>query len=271
MKVLVLFTCYNRKEKTVNCVNSLNANTNIDIQFLVLDDNSSDGTVENLKKFDNVKVLIGDGNSYYSGGMRKVIDEAKKCELEKFDYILMVNDDVTFYKDAINKLIQMNQKYNGVIVGTTIDSKGEISYGGVIKTSRIRPSFKVVMSKENDIKKCDSFCANCVLIPKNIFIKTENIDKIYTHAMGDFDYGFSIARLGYNIYASSFFVGQCDDNSIKGTWRDTTLTRLKRIKMKETVKGLPFKEYFHYLYKNHGIITAILYSFIPYIKILMNK
>lgn len=271
MKVLVLFTCYNRRTKTINCINSLNKNQNINIEFLILDDNSSDGTLEELKKYNNVKILFGDGNSFYSGGMRKLISEAKKDKINKFDYILMVNDDVVFYENILNKLIEMEKKYNGVIVGTTVDSKGKISYGGVVKTSKIRPSFEIVMSKENDIRKCDSFCANCVLIPKNIFVEVDNIDEVYHHAMGDFDYGFSIKRLGYSIYASYFFVGECDDNSIKNTWRDTSLKRLERLKKKESIKGLPFKEYFYYLFKNHGLISAILYSLMPYIRILIKK
>ena len=78
MNILVLFTCYNRKEKTIRCINSLVKNNSCNIQFLILDDNSTDGTKEALEKFDNTIVIEGDGNSFYSGGMRKIIAKAKK-------------------------------------------------------------------------------------------------------------------------------------------------------------------------------------------------
>lgn len=271
MNILVLFTCYNRKEKTIRCINSLVKNNSCNIQFLILDDNSTDGTKEALEKFDNAIVIEGDGNSFYSGGMRKIIAKAKKMDLTKYDYVMIINDDVLFYPNIVEKMVMLSKQNKGVIVGATCDSNGNLSYGGVIKTRKIKPEFKAVISSNEKLVKCDTFCANCVLIPIYIFIKVDNIDNKYKHAMGDFDYGFSIIKEGYNIYASNFYVGICNDNPVKGTWRDTSLPRKIRFRKKESVKGLPFKEYFYYLNKNHGFITAVIYSITPYVRILLKK
>ena len=44
-RVLALFTCFNRKEKSVHAVESLiSGNPQIDFTFLVVDDGSTDGT-----------------------------------------------------------------------------------------------------------------------------------------------------------------------------------------------------------------------------------
>ena len=57
-KVLALMTCYNRKEKTKKAITSLMAgNRNVEFEFIIVDDNSSDGTYDEMKKFRNITVL----------------------------------------------------------------------------------------------------------------------------------------------------------------------------------------------------------------------
>lgn len=271
MKILVLLTCYNRKEKTLKCLETLRKDNQIDFEFIVVDDNSNDGTFEELKKLDYVKVIQGDGSLFYSGGMRIAIDTAKKMQLNMYDFVMLINDDVEFFDNSISKLILFLNNENAIVIGSMCDKNSIFSYGGSIKTSKFRPSYKNVMSTTEKRVYCDTFCANCVLIPVKIFVKLDNIDSVYRHAMGDFDYGCCAVKKGYRIVASDFFVGKCDDNSIKGTWRDTKLSRRARIKLMKSPKGLITKEWFYYLKKNHGILTAVIYSCTPYIRILVKK
>lgn len=270
MKILVLLTCYNRKEKTINCINSLIKEKGIKWKFIIVDDQSTDGTPEALKKFEEVEIINGNGKCFYSGGMRIAIKTAKEYSLDTFDYIMLINDDVVFHDDAVLKLIDYLNGDKAIMIGATNDDKGNLSYGGVILKSKFKPKYDIVMSTKSRLS-CDTFNANCVLIPKDIFIKLDNIDQTYEHAMGDYDYGLVAHDNGINIYVSNFFVGKCNDNTIDGTWRDKNLDRIKRYKLKETTKGLPFKQWFYYLYKNHGLLVAIVYSIIPYIKIILGQ
>lgn len=58
MKMLAIFTCYNRKEKTIASINNLiSGNPNIEFKFVVVDDNSTDGTKAALEKIRGVVVL----------------------------------------------------------------------------------------------------------------------------------------------------------------------------------------------------------------------
>ena len=57
----------------------------------------------------------------------------------------------------------------------------------------------------------------------------------------------------------------------RSNWRNVELSRKRRVQLKESAKGLPFKEYFHYLNKQYNFFTAIAYSLIPYIRILLKK
>lgn len=269
MKVLGIATCFNRKEKTVTSVrNLINGNPNLEFHFVITDDNSKDGTREALEQIPNVTVLSGSGTLFYSGGMRKAIDWAQK-QNEQYDFCLLFNDDVVFFDNAITDLAK---KASGTVwIGPTCDDSGKLSYGGILKTSNWRPSVRIVKADTPEGLSCDTCNANCVLIPWNIFQNMENIDPVYTHAMGDFDIGFNLVRKGIELRVSDRYVGECCDNAISGGWRDTTLPRKRRLQLKESPKGLPRKEWFHYLKKGYGVPTALLYSVIPYLRILLGK
>lgn len=266
MKILGLATCYNRKEKTLYALQRLvDGNKAIEFHFIIADDNSSDGTKKALEQLDNVQILSGNGSLFYSGGMRLAIGEALKAN-EEYDYCMLFNDDVAFFDGAIEIL---SHKSNQCIwVGPTCDEQGKLSYGGVIKKSLIRPKTEIVMASSKDGLKCHTFNANCVLIPWIIFRRIGNMDVAYSHSLGDFDYGFHASKIGVEIRVSDTYVGKCCDNPASGSWRDKTLPRKKRLKLKESPKGLPRREWFHYLRKNYSICTALVWSLIPYVKIL---
>lgn len=268
-KVLGLMTCYNRKEKTVRALrNLIQGNPEIDFTFIVADDGSTDGSYEELQKMPEVITLRGNGSLFYSGGMRLAIGEAKMAKAA-YDYCLLFNDDVDFVRSAIENLCRKDDSC--IWVGPTSDEQGNLSYGGVVKTSGWRPKTEIVMADSKDGRACDTFNANCVLIPWKIFEKLDNIDEVYTHSMGDFDYGFSARKKGFEIRVSDAFVGACPDNPVQSSWRNTEFSMKERLKRKESPKGLPGKEWFHYLNKNYNLLTAVIYSVIPYLRIVLKK
>lgn len=272
VKVAVLLTCYNRKEKTIACLKSLaNQNPGYDLRFVVTDDNSSDGTVSALQESGlTVKILSGDGNLFWNGGMRKAISYALQKN-DWYDYVMLVNDDVLFYPGIVDLLYHRLMENEGeVVVGSTEDTAGRTSYGGVICLSRHFAKFRLQEPTENPVF-CDTFNCNCVFMSKEIFFQAGNLDKHYTHSMGDYDYGMKLVRKGLRIINSEKHVGKCDDNEDAGTWRDTNLSRKQRLQKKESAKGLPRKDWFYFVKKNYGLFPAIYHTITPYIRILIGK
>lgn len=273
LKIAIVFTCFNRKEKTINCIKKLaTTNSENELLFYVVDDKSTDGTATAITElgFDNIKLISGTGSLFWNGGMH--LGVSKVFEDGGFDFVLLVNDDVDFYPKAIDKLVceavKLNAEQPTALVGATCDDKGNFSYGGIKYTKGIK---YVAVTPSEVGKECSTFNANCTLIPYKLFETVGNIDPYYKHSMGDFDLGFRVVRAGGRILVHNEYIGVCNDNPIEGSWQDRTLSVRERIKKKESFKGLPFKDWFHYLNKNFGLPCALMRSITPYIKILLHK
>lgn len=285
IKLTVIMTCFNRKDCTLRCINTLNdacARTGgyalWKPEYVVVDDKSTDGTAGALEGLASdrgmeITVLPGTGKLFYTGGMRMGIGYARKNCLSS-DWFMLVNDDVSFDSTAVAGMLDSAASKASeamearVLVGAVRDDDGNFSYGGVKYVKGI--NYKAVRPEDAD-RSCDTFNANCVLMPGGIFRAVPNMDEVYNHSLGDFDYGLSIKRLGYNIEVYQEYIGICNKNSAKGTWNDASLKRAERLRKKEGIKGLPRKEWYHFLQKNFGTGTAVIRSVTPYIRILLGK
>lgn len=273
VSILAILTCFNRKEKTEQSIRSIvEENPDCKFSFVIVDDNSTDGTTQQLKnmraEFD-LHVLNGNGSLYYSGGMRLAMQYAREQIKQPYDYLLMMNDDVEFLNGSIEKMIAQSIAQNkAIIVGAMKNESGSLSYGAVKYIKGIK--YRTLFINEWEID-ADTFNANCVLIPWQAFEATEIMDNHYIHSLGDFDYGLSLKKNGYKIHTSKDFAGICNNNPTKGTWTDTSLSRMQRIKKKESLKGASTKQWFYFLNKNFNSFIAFKSVITPYIRILIGK
>ncbi len=271
MKIITIFTCFNRKEKTENCIKTLSAgNPQTDFTFVAVDDGSRDGTPDMLRGMDgyDIRVLEGDGNLYYSGGMRLGMEYALR-EIKDADYLLMVNDDVDFYPEAIEKMVAQSKEQRGaVIVGAMCDQAGNLSYSAVLYETGLH--YRRVCLSEWE-READTFNANAVLVPYEAFLKVGAMDEHYIHSLGDFDFGLSLKKKGYSIHVSKEYVGVCNNNPTTNSWTNPSLKRMDRLRKKENPKGAPFGPWFYFVKKHFGLLLALKSSITPYIRILIGK
>ena len=274
-KIVVIFTCFNRREKTITCMRSLvEKNRNAEFCFIVVDDNSTDGTGAAIQELNyDVHYLMGTGSLYWAGGMRKGIGYFlnEPC-FQNWDYVALVNDDVAFFDESLDKMVEQSRRIpDAAIVGNCCNHKGEPTYGATKFYKNKMRKIYYHLGIQNAHVCADSFNCNCVLFPAEMVRKLGNFDECYTHSFADYDYGVSVRRNGFGIYGTDFFVGACDKEGHDGAWQDPTLPMRVRLKKKEHPKGLPFREYYHFLRKNLGLGWALRYAFTPYIRILLKK
>jgi GT2 family glycosyltransferase len=264
--ISILMTCHNRRDKTLHCIRLLMMQhpCGSDIGFIVVDDGSTDGTSEAIaKEFPAVKILKGDGSLYWCGGMRKAWREAVKMDP---DYYLLMNDDTHLYPEALQKLVAMIPRPDclAIAIACICDPvTRSATFGGIRRKVGLVPA-------SGQIEYCDTFNANCALIPRAVYVRQGILYEGYTHGLGDFDYGCQARKLGIDLIQSAEYLGECSVDSHQGTWRDRSLSRKRRFQLLESPKGLPFREWLVFNYRNSGWKWP-LYAVSPLIRVLMGR
>jgi GT2 family glycosyltransferase len=251
--IAVLITCHNRKEKTLACLSSLYAatelvNTEYIFDIYLVDDGSTDGTGDAVRmEFPSVNVIEGDGSLYWNRGMRLAWETAAKAG--EYDFYLWLNDDTELKKDAIIGLLNGND--HQIIIGTTISKvTKEITYGGFdITNSLIQPSPKFT--------QCEYFNGNIVLIPRKVFEKVGYNDHTFHHALGDFDYGLRARKSGFELMVAPGISGYCEKHEKAPKWRNKEFPFLIRLKYLYTPTGNNPIEFFRFELRHNGLLLAI--------------
>jgi len=105
MKLSINITTFNRKKMTEFCINSLISTTNREFFNVVVVDNfSTDGTVEMLKEMKNEKVidhLILNSENLHLG---KAVNQAWDAASEDTDWLLWINNDFFFMDNWLDNL-----------------------------------------------------------------------------------------------------------------------------------------------------------------------
>lgn len=273
--VTVLMTCHNRREQTLACLARVfrqTFSTSVDLRVILVDDGSTDGTGQSVQeKFPQVTVLHGNGALFWTGGMRMAFAEALRQPLE---YALWLNDDTNLHPWAVDLLlatlhdVQSRGYAEAIIVGPTQNIEtGRISYGGwkrIRRPTLLPPKWIKVEPSDHPVE-CDSMNGNCVLIPGSVVRLVGNLDPRFTHAMGDLDYGFRARAKGCRLWMTPGFVGTCNANADKGTWKDKALPVLVRWRQLVSPKGLPPKEWLLFMRRHGGWLWPLLWVN-PYLK-----
>ena len=267
--IAVLLTCHNRKDKTHKCLSQLfeNKSSNFILKVYLVDDKCTDGTVEIINEFfPQVNVIKSDGDLYWNLGMHLAWKIASKND---YDSYLWLNDDTYLNDDAINNLYEAHlKKDKSIIVGTLLnDLKDDdylISYGGRMLNKRDN----IITPDQNNLKICDLFNGNCVLIPKYVFKKIGNLDDYFHHSYGDFEYGLRAKNNNIESYIVPNFVGYCKKDIVDGNFKflSRKYNLIQRLKFLYSPLGKNPYEAFYISRKYNSFI----YSFLVFLKLHYN-
>ena len=272
MKVAILMSVYNRKEKTMECldichseIESFRSRNEYEFNIFLTEDNCTDGTAEAIAEtYPDVKILHGDGNLFWNRGMIKAWNEAVKSSP---DFYLWLNDDTMIFKGALSVLLETSSylKHKAIVVGTAADSSGKLSYGGKNRSDRL-----IVPDKEIPVS-CYTFNGNLVLVPSSVYRKLGTMDIIYSHSFGDFDYGIRADKAGITSVVAPGILARCDRNPGFPKWRDASLPLNERYAAIMSPKGRPFKEQFIYDCRYKNILWAAGHFMSLNMKVLFPK
>lgn len=267
--IAVIMTCHNRHDITISCLKLL-YQQNVRFDVYLVDDGSSDGTSDSIRKYyPEIRLFQGDGNLFWAGGMRVAFGEALK---EDYDYYVWLNDDTMLYPEALKKLLTIHKTLikrgypDSIVAGSTQDpNTGNPTYGGAVKSKRWYSNKMEFLKPSQELQECDTMYGNFVLIPRSVAAKVGNIDSAFIHTLGDIDYGLRASKSGCSVWAAPEFIGSCAQNSVEGSWVDLNLPVLERLKKAFQVKNFPIAPWTVFTKRHCGLLW-FLHWCLPYVR-----
>lgn len=231
INIAVIITCYNRKEKTVNCLQHLyaamdyynaTAEEQLQLSLYITDDGCTDGTAEAVMevcKGKNLNLCQGDGHCYWAGGMRLAWREALKRHAE-WDFYLLLNDDTIVMNNVFEQLMTCHKyamkEYGkpGVYSGCTCDEKRPdiITYSGDVMNQQTKGWNRLVPNGKPQM--VDMTNANVLLVDKRVVDSIGIFNDGYIHGAADQDYGMTAHRAGFPVLITPNVCGYCEFDHI---------------------------------------------------------
>lgn len=110
--VSVVLTVYNRPEKVCKTIESILNQTFKDFELLIIDNASTDDTVERIKKFDDprIRLIVNERNMGQTYSLNRGLDEAKGKYIARID-----SDDIMLPK-RLQKQVSFMEKHDDYVL-----------------------------------------------------------------------------------------------------------------------------------------------------------
>lgn len=205
-RVAVIVVNWNGREVTLECLRSLSALTYPNVDVIVVDNASSDGSAEAIRTaYPNVTVLAMPENLRFAGGNNAGMREALA---RGAGMVLLLNNDTVVDPDFLTHLvsrIETDPTYGMAAPKIYyFDQPDRIWFaGGVISmwtgTMRHIGIREADCGQHNAVQEIDYASGCCILIPAGVIGTVGMLDESYHMYTEDADWSMRVRRAGYTI------------------------------------------------------------------------
>lgn len=241
--VAAIIPTFNRKDKLCRFLELILAQTYPNLQIIVVDSSSTDGTIDLVqKRFPQVTLVQVSNRQYWTGATNAGIKVALDRQV---DFIFTINDDAIITPDHVEKLVELAERYQLSILGNRIDylipvdfvwSLGTYSDWGTDRFLKIAYNDTNIDDVPSGILKkeliaVDALPGNSVLIRSNVFRQVGLYNaRFCPHYHGDSEFIMRAKKNGIEAWLSPQIVSINDfGNDQKRLPTTSTITSLKYI------------------------------------------
>lgn len=204
--VSIVIPAHNCLDETLDCINSLKCMTYSNFEIIVIDDGSTDGTAEILRReHPDVKVLSGDGNLWWSGSTNWGIRESleRNC-----DYVLTLNQDAVVDPLMLSAMVRTAQENRGALVGAKVyyyHQPNKIWFAGGKVRGKIWNLYVVGHGEEDRgqydvLTEMDWLTGMGMLIEASVFKRVGLIDqRAFSQYYADADFSMRAKKEGFKL------------------------------------------------------------------------
>ncbi len=219
-KVALIILNWNGKENTLACLASVEKliKKNLSLEIFVVDNGSTDGSAEEIKKqFPQVHLILNKENTGFTGGNNKAI---RKAIANNADFVWLLNNDTTVEKYSLVELVDVFDDPTVGIASSKIyfmkgyefhharykdKERGKVIWyaGGMIDWNNVYGSHRGVDEVDHgqyeDIIETD-FATGCSMMMTRKCVETVGVfDDRYFAYLEDMDLSLRVKNLGWKI------------------------------------------------------------------------
>lgn len=202
-RVAAIILNYRRAEATLDCLAALSSTKGVDLDLLVVDNASGDGSEEAIRKARPDVGLIQTGSNLgYAGGMnaglRRVVDEGLH------DFVLLINSDTLVDPDAVRTLVGSldGDPSAGAAAGTIYyhPARDRVWYAGGMITYRRAHAITHRVVPEDRRAAHVSFVTGCALMLRVAAVRTAGMfNEEYFMYLEDVDLSRRLLASGFTL------------------------------------------------------------------------
>lgn len=197
--VSVIIPTHNRESAVTRCVESVLRSNYANLEILIVDDGSTDGTFSRLSKFKGVTVIRLE--------QAQLVSAARNlgCKYAKGELVFLVDDDNVVHPDTVTELVKVISNNPDVGIAGPImyylEDPGQIWCSGVSRNyltsttrfSNSKPDYSTDCYPTEDIP-------NAFMVRKNVFEKVGHFDQdLFAQHMEEADFCQRATRNGYHV------------------------------------------------------------------------
>jgi GT2 family glycosyltransferase len=207
-KITVIVLSWNGREMTMDCLQSLVASDYPRLDIYLVDNASTDGTVDSVRETfaERVQLIVNPENLGFAGGNNVGIQKAIN---EGADYVLLLNNDTTVAPDMISRLVEAARSRTEMGVFSPKiyyeNPPDQIWYaGGDVLLAR--GTVRHIGIREKDCGQYDTprevdYVSGCALMARSEVIeKIGLLDESYKMYFEDTDFCMRARRAGFGCY-----------------------------------------------------------------------